>query len=52
VDFYSGIIIRALDPTENVHSYVCIAAYRGWIRPMEGMRLKNEPIGRPKTSII
>lgn len=49
VDFYSGIIYRALGiPTEMFTVMFAIGRLSGWIAQWIEMRLKNEPIGRPR----
>jgi citrate synthase len=49
VDFYSGIIYRALGiPTEMFTVMFALGRLPGWIAQYREMRLKNEPIGRPR----
>lgn len=49
VDFYSGIIYRALGiPTEMFTVMFAMGRLPGWIAQWREMRLKNEPIGRPR----
>ncbi len=49
VDFYSGIIYRALDiPTEMFTVMFAIGRLPGWIAQWKEMRLNKEPIGRPR----
>ncbi len=49
VDFYSGIIYRALGiPTEMFTVMFALGRLPGWIAQWREMRLKNEPIGRPR----
>lgn len=49
VDFYSGIIYRALGiPTEMFTVMFAIGRLPGWIAQWKEMRLKKEPIGRPR----
>lgn len=49
VDFYSGIIYRAMGiPTEMFTVMFAIGRLPGWIAQWREMRLKNEPIGRPR----
>jgi len=49
VDFYSGIIYRALGiPTEMFTVMFALGRLPGWIAQWREMRLRNEPIGRPR----
>ncbi len=49
VDFYSGIIYRALGiPTEMFTVMFALGRLPGWIAQWREMRLKKEPIGRPR----
>ena len=49
VDFYSGIIYRALDiPTEMFTVMFAIGRLPGWIAQWKEMRFNQEPIGRPR----
>lgn len=49
VDFYSGIIYRALGiPTEMFTVIFAIGRLPGWIAQWREMRLRKEPIGRPR----
>ncbi|MBU2527046.1 MAG: citrate synthase [Bacteroidetes bacterium] len=49
VDFYSGIIYRALNiPTEMFTVMFALGRLPGWIAQWREMRLKKEPIGRPR----
>ena len=49
VDFYSGIIYRALGiPTSMFTVMFAIGRLPGWIAQWREMRLKKEPIGRPR----
>jgi citrate synthase len=49
VDFYSGIIYRALDiPTEMFTVMFALGRLPGWIAQWREMRLNGEPIGRPR----
>ncbi|GAA4112918.1 citrate synthase [Aquimarina addita] len=49
VDFYSGIIYRALDiPTEMFTVMFALGRLPGWIAQWREMRLRKEPIGRPR----
>ncbi|MCH2235375.1 MAG: citrate synthase [Crocinitomicaceae bacterium] len=49
VDFYSGIIYRALGiPTEMFTPMFALGRLPGWIAQWREMRLKGEPIGRPR----
>ncbi|TPN81286.1 citrate synthase [Aquimarina algicola] len=49
VDFYSGIIYRALGiPTEMFTVMFALGRLPGWISQWREMRLRKEPIGRPR----
>ncbi|MNT15313.1 Citrate synthase 1 [compost metagenome] len=49
VDFYSGIIYRALGiPTEMFTVMFALGRLPGWIAQWREMRLKGDPIGRPR----
>ena len=49
VDFYSGIIYRALEiPTEMFTVMFALGRLPGWISQWREMRLNKEPIGRPR----
>jgi citrate synthase len=49
VDFYSGIIYRALDiPVEMFTVMFALGRLPGWIAQWREMRLNKEPIGRPR----
>lgn len=49
VDFYSGIIYRALGiPVEMFTVMFALGRLPGWTAQYREMRLKNEPIGRPR----
>jgi citrate synthase len=49
VDFYSGIIYRALGiPTEMFTVMCALGRLPGWISQWKEMRLKGDPIGRPR----
>ena len=53
VDFYSGIIYKALDiPAEMFTVMFAIARLPGWVAHWREMRLRNEPIGRPRQVYI
>ncbi len=53
VDFYSGIIYRALDiPTDMFTVMFALGRLPGWIAQWREMRLKGEPIGRPRQVYI
>ncbi len=53
VDFYSGIIYRALGiPTEMFTVMFALGRLPGWIAQWREMRLKGEPIGRPRQVYI
>jgi citrate synthase len=49
VDFYSGIIYRGMGiPTEMFTVMFALGRLPGWIAQWREMRLKKEPIGRPR----
>jgi citrate synthase len=49
VDFYSGIIYRALGiPTDMFTVMFALGRLPGWIAQWREMRLRGEPIGRPR----
>ncbi len=49
VDFYSGVVYRALGiPTEMFTVMFALGRLPGWIAQWKEMRLKNDPIGRPR----
>ncbi|MBT8264828.1 MAG: citrate synthase [Muriicola sp.] len=53
VDFYSGIIYRALGiPTEMFTVMFAMGRLPGWIAQWREMRLRGEPIGRPRQVYI
>ncbi|HCY81297.1 MAG TPA: citrate (Si)-synthase [Xanthomarina gelatinilytica] len=53
VDFYSGIIYRALGiPTEMFTAMFALGRLPGWIAQWREMRLRKEPIGRPRQIYI
>lgn len=53
VDFYSGIIYRALGiPTEMFTVMFAMGRLPGWIAQWREMRLRGEPIGRPRQIYI
>ncbi len=53
VDFYSGIIYRALGiPVEMFTVMFALGRLPGWIAQWREMRLKKEPIGRPRQIYI
>lgn len=53
VDFYSGIIYRALEiPTEMFTVMFALGRLPGWIAQWREMRLRKEPIGRPRQVYI
>ncbi len=53
VDFYSGIIYRALDiPVDMFTVMFAIGRLPGWIAQWKEMRENNEPIGRPRQIYI
>ena len=53
VDFYSGIIYRALGiPTDMFTVMFALGRQPGWIAQWREMRLRGEPIGRPRQIYI
>ena len=53
VDFYSGIIYRAMGiPTEMFTVMFALGRLPGWIAQWKEMRLRKEPIGRPRQLYI
>ncbi len=53
VDFYSGIIYRALGiPVEMFTVMFALGRLPGWIAQWREMRLRGEPIGRPRQVYI
>ncbi|HLT33488.1 MAG TPA: citrate synthase [Aquaticitalea sp.] len=49
VDFYSGIIYRAMGiPTDMFTVMFALGRLPGWIAQWREMRMKKEPIGRPR----
>lgn len=53
VDFYSGIIYRALGiPTDMFTVMFALGRLPGWIAQWKEMRLRSEPIGRPRQVYI
>lgn len=53
VDFYSGIIYRALGiPVEMFTTMFALGRLPGWIAQWREMRLRKEPIGRPRQIYI
>ena len=53
VDFYSGIIYRAMEiPTEMFTVMFALGRLPGWIAQWKEMRLRKEPIGRPRQIYI
>ena len=53
VDFYSGIIYKALNiPAEMFTVMFAIGRLPGWVAHWREMRLRNEPIGRPRQVYI
>lgn len=53
VDFYSGIIYRTLGiPTEMFTVMFALGRLPGWIAQWREMRLRGEPIGRPRQIYI
>jgi len=49
VDFYSGIIYRAMGiPTEMFTVMFALGRLPGWISQWKEMRMRKEPIGRPR----
>ncbi|MFD2915349.1 citrate synthase [Psychroserpens luteus] len=53
VDFYSGIIYRAMGiPTEMFTVMFALGRLPGWISQWKEMRMRKEPIGRPRQLYI
>ena len=53
VDFYSGIIYRAMGiPVEMFTPMFALGRLPGWIAQWREMRLRKEPIGRPRQIYI
>ncbi|HET7360786.1 MAG TPA: citrate synthase [Salinimicrobium sp.] len=53
VDFYSGIIYRAMGiPTDMFTVMFAVGRLPGWIAQWREMRLRKEPIGRPRQIYI
>jgi citrate synthase len=53
VDFYSGIIYRAMGiPTEMFTVMFALGRLPGWIAQWKEMRVRKEPIGRPRQVYI
>ena len=53
VDFYSGIIYKALDiPNEMFTVMFALGILPGWVAHWREMRLRKEPIGRPRQVYI
>ena len=53
VDFYSGIIYRAMGiPTDMFTVMFALGRLPGWIAQWKEMRLRKEPIGRPRQVYI
>ena len=53
VDFYSGIIYRAMGiPTDMLTVMFALGRLPGWIAQWREMRLRKEPIGRPRQLYI
>ena len=53
VDFYSGIIYRALEIPQDMFTVMfALGRLPGWIAQWREMRLKSEPIGRPRQIYI
>jgi len=53
VDFYSGIIYRAMGiPVEMFTAMFALGRLPGWIAQWKEMRLRKEPIGRPRQIYI
>ena len=49
VDFYSGIIYRAMGiPSDMFTAMFALGRLPGWIAQWREMRMRNEPIGRPR----
>jgi citrate synthase len=53
VDFYSGIIYKALDiPAEMFTVMFALGRLPGWVAHWREMRIRKEPIGRPRQVYI
>ena len=53
VDFYSGIIYKALDiPNEMFTVMFALGRLPGWVAHWREMRIRKEPIGRPRQVYI
>ncbi len=53
VDFYSGILYRALGISKDMFTVMfALGRLPGWIAQWREMRLRNEPIGRPRQVYI
>lgn len=53
VDFYSGIIYRSLGiPTEMFTPMFALGRLPGWIAQWREMRMRKEPIGRPRQNYV
>ena len=53
VDFYSGIIYRAMGiPVEMFTVMFALGRLPGWIAQWREMRMRKEPIGRPRQLYI
>ena len=53
VDFYSGIIYKALDiPNEMFTVMFALGRLPGWVAHWREMRIRKEPIGRPRQIYI
>ncbi len=53
VDFYSGIIYRAMGiPVEMFTAMFALGRLPGWVAQWKEMRLRKEPIGRPRQIYI
>ena len=53
VDFYSGIIYRSMGiPVEMFTAMFALGRLPGWIAQWKEMRLRKEPIGRPRQVYI
>ena len=53
VDFYSGIIYRGMGiPTDMFTVMFALGRLPGWIAQWREMRLRKEPIGRPRQMYI
>jgi citrate synthase len=53
VDFYSGIIYKALEiPNEMFTVMFALGRLPGWVAHWREMRIRKEPIGRPRQIYI